>query len=222
MPKTIADAIEEADMRSHIALFSLFMSSIVLQCQAYAESGPTQTELSAANDGVEWLLPNHDYAGQRFVDLKQINRDNAAQLRPVCIYQAGDVRTFQPNPLVYKGSMYLTTATSTIAVDAATCAVRWRYDWQPKAKEVELKIGNVVRNPYRSRGAALKDGMLVRSTSDGYLIALDAETGKVVWERAVANAEKYELMIMAPLVYDNRDRDQRVWCQRLDRWIPSG
>ena len=164
-------------MRYYIVLLSLFMSSIVLQCQANAGSGPTQIELSAASDSVEWLLPNHDYAGQRFVDLKQINRDNAAQLRPVCIYQAGDVRPFLSNPLVYKGLMYLTTATSTIAVDAASCAIRWRYDWQPKAKEAELKAGNVVVNPYRARGAALKDGMLIRSTSDGYLIALDAETG---------------------------------------------
>ena len=188
-------------MRYHIVLISLFVSSIALQCRAGAESGPTQIELSAASDSVEWLLPNHDYAGQRFVDLKQINRDNAAQLRPVCIYQAGDVRPFLSNPLVYKGLMYLTTATSTIAVDAASCAIRWRYDWQPKAKEAELKAGNVVVNPYRARGAALKDGMLIRSTSDGYLIALDAETGKVVWERAVANAEKKELMIMAPLAY---------------------
>jgi alcohol dehydrogenase (cytochrome c) len=193
--------MEKTDMRYHIVLISLFVSSIALQCQAGAESGPTQIELSAASDSVEWLLPNHDYAGQRFVDLKQINRDNAAQLRPVCIYQAGDVRPFPSNPLVYKGSMYLTTITSTIAIDAATCATRWRYDWQPKAKEAELKIGNVVRNPYRARGVALKDGMLVRSTSDGYLIALDAETGKLVWERAVANAEKYELMNMAPLAY---------------------
>ena len=94
-------------MRYHIVLLSLFMSSTALQCQAGAESGPTQVELSAASDSVEWLLPNHDYAGQRFVDLKQINRDNAAQLRPVCTYQVGDARVFQPNPLVYKSTMYL-------------------------------------------------------------------------------------------------------------------
>jgi alcohol dehydrogenase (cytochrome c) len=79
----------------------------------------------------------------------------------------------------------------------------WRHDWRPKAKEAEVRTGGVVRNPFRSRGAALKDGMVVRSTSDGYLIALDAETGKELWERLVANAEKYELMIMAPLIYDD-------------------
>ena len=58
-------------------------------------------------------------------------------------------------------------------------------------------------NAYRSRGVALKDGMVVRSTSDGYLIALEAETGKVIWERLVADAEKNEMMVMAPLVYED-------------------
>ena len=53
------------------------------------------------------------------------------------------------------------------------------------------------------RGAALKDGTVVRSTSDGHLIAWDAETGKELWERLVANAEKYELIIMAPLIYND-------------------
>jgi len=190
-------------MRFSIVLFALFIAVVLAQRQACAEMGPTQAELDAAGESVEWLLPNHDYAGQRFVDLKQIRRDNAAQLRPICIYQAGDVRGFQPNPLVYKGLLYITTVTSTMAIDAATCAVRWRHDWRPKAKEAEVRIGGIVRNPFRSRGAALKDGMIVRSTSDGHLIALDAETGKELWERLVANAEKYELMIMAPLIYDD-------------------
>jgi alcohol dehydrogenase (cytochrome c) len=49
----------------------------------------------------------------------------------------------------------------------------------------------------------LKEGTVVRSTSDGYLIALDAESGKERWERLVANAEKYELMTMAPLIYND-------------------
>ena len=60
------------------------------QHNAYPENGPTQAELNAAGESTEWLLPNHDYAGQRFVDLKQISRQNAADRRPVCIYQAGD------------------------------------------------------------------------------------------------------------------------------------
>jgi len=191
-------------MRFFIGLVALFIAPLLARHPAHADSGPTQMELTAASESVEWLLPNHDYAGQRFVDLKQVSRDNAAQLRPVCIYQAGDVRNFQPNPIVYKGVMYITTATSTIAIDAATCAVRWRHDWRPKAKEsaVATRTGGVA-NPFKSRGAALKDGMVIRSTSDSHLIALDAKTGKEIWERLVANAEKNELMSMAPLIYDD-------------------
>jgi alcohol dehydrogenase (cytochrome c) len=190
-------------MRRSLVFFALCISATLPPRQGSADMGPSQAELNAASDSVEWLLPNHDYAGQRFVDLKQITPENAAQLRPVCIFQAGDTRGFQPNPLVYKGLMYITTVTSTIAIDASTCAVRWRHDWRPKAKESQVSIGPVVINPFRSRGAALKDGTIVRSTSDGYLLALNAETGKEVWEKSVANAEKNELMIMAPLIYDD-------------------
>jgi alcohol dehydrogenase (cytochrome c) len=188
--------------------YSILFTSILLaaglaQHKAHADEGPTQAELNAAAQSTEWLLPNHDYAGQRFVDLKQITHQNAADLRPVCIYQAGDVRPFQTNPLVYKGVMFVTTPSSTIALDATTCAVRWRHDWQSKGKNAEVKVGGIVANPYRSRGAALKDGKLIRSTSDGYLIALEIDTGKLIWEKHVAEAEKYELMIMAPLVYQD-------------------
>src|SRR6516165_9186952 len=193
----------EVHMRYSILSAAFLMAGALAQFSAYADSGPTQAELNAAGQSTEWLVPNHDYAGQRFVDLKQITRQNAADLRPVCIYQAGDVTPFQTNPLVYQGVMYVTTPRSTIALDAATCAVRWRHDWQSKARNAEVKVSETVINPYRSRGAALKDGKLVRSTSDGYLIALDLDTGKLVWEKHVAEAEKYELMIMAPLVYEN-------------------
>ena len=191
-------------MRFFIGLLASFIAPLLAQHLAQAGSGPSQTELNAAGESVEWLLPNHDYAGQRFVDPKHIKRDNAAQLRPVCIYQAGDVGRFQPNPLVYKGVMYITTMTSTIAIDAATCAVRWRHDWRPRAKESSVKTPTgVVGNPYKSRGAALNDGMVIRSTSDGHLIALEAETGKELWQRLVTNAAKNELMTMAPLIYDD-------------------
>jgi alcohol dehydrogenase (cytochrome c) len=190
-------------MRYSILSAAVVFAAGLAHYGAYADSGPTQAELNAAGESTEWLLPNHDYAGQRFVDLKQITRQNAADLRPVCIYQAGDLRPFQTNPLVYQGVMYITTPSSTIALDAATCAVRWRHDWQSKARNAEVKVGETVVNPYRSRGAALKDGKLIRSTSDGYLIALEMQTGKLVWEKHVTEAEKYELMMMAPLVYEN-------------------
>ena len=161
---------------------------------AHAQQGPTQAELNAAaSNAVDWLLTNHDYGGQRFVDATEITRDNAASLRAACVYQAADLRPFHTNPLVYRGVMYLTTSQATIALDAATCRVQWRHVWRPKAKE----------NWPQSRGVALKEGIIIRGTADGYLLALDALTGRLLWERAAADAEKGETFTMPPVVFED-------------------
>ena len=162
---------------------------------AQAQRGPTQEELNQAERSTEWLLPNHDYAGVRFVDLKQITPANAASLRPVCMFQGADLTRSQTNPLVYRGVMYLTTTYSTVALDPATCKVKWRHDWKAKAKEGNTSV--------KSRGLALKDGKVVRGTQDGYLIALDAETGKLLWEVPAANPEKFEAIGMTPLAFED-------------------
>lgn len=160
-----------------------------------SSKGPSQQELNAAQSNTtDWLMSNHDYTGQRYVDLKQINRLNAASLRPVCLYQAGDTKPFHSNPVVYRGVMYITTTYSTIAIDATNCRMRWRHDW--KRKSVEVYPPN--------RGAAIKDGRVVRATTDGYLFALDIETGKLLWERKVIAAEKNEGSFnMAPMIFEN-------------------
>jgi alcohol dehydrogenase (cytochrome c) len=148
---------------------------------AAVAGGPTQAELTAAGPKTsDWLFTNHDYAGQRFVDLKQITRRNVAELRPVCMYQVGDLNPFPTNPLVYKGAMYITTRDATVSIDAKTCQLNWRYD---RPSRVPLSYGLKM-----NRGAAIKDGKLVFGTHDGFLVALDAGTGKVVWERDVADA----------------------------------
>lgn len=178
-------------MKNHlISILTLFFLSLSI-APAQGSRGPTQDELNNAEASPEWLLLHHDYTGQRFVDLKQITRANASSLRPVCLYQAADQTSFATNPLVYRGVLYFTTGVSTIALDAATCKLRWRHDWKAKAKE----------SFPRSRGAAIKDGKVIRGTNDGYLIALDADSGQLLWERSVADPEKYEQFSMAPLIY---------------------
>ena len=161
----------------------------LLALPAQAQPGPTQSELSAAaSTAADWLHANHDYGGQRFVDLTGIDRQNVGTLR-----QAGELRPFHTNPIVYRGTMYLTTSRSTIALDAVTCRVRWRHDWRPKARE----------NWAQNRGVAVKAGKVIRGTSDGYLLALDAETGRLLWERAAANAAIGETFTMPPVVYED-------------------
>lgn len=155
---------------------------------------PTQEELNAAqSNSNDWLMSNHDYSGQRFVDLKQITPANAATLRPACMYQASDTKAFHNNPVVYRGVMYITTSTSTIALDATNCRQKWRHDWKPKSIEIHPP----------NRGVAIKDGRVVRATTDGFLFALDIETGKLLWERQVVNSAKNEGSFnMAPVIFE--------------------
>ena len=180
--------------RSCIACTALGMLLAVC-CAAAAQPGPTQEELDQAQRSTEWLLPNHDYAGVRYVDLKQITPVNAGSLRPVCMYQGADLNRALNNPIVYAGVMYVTTLHATVALDPGTCKVKWRHEWKPKAKEGNASIKN--------RGVAIKAGKLVRGTQDGYLFALDAATGKMLWEVKAADSEKFEALSINPLIYDD-------------------
>jgi alcohol dehydrogenase (cytochrome c) len=156
---------------------------------------PSQAQLNAAHGSTtDWLMPNHDYGGQRYVDLSQINRQNVASLKPVATYKTTYRLPFHCNPVVSGGLMYITTKDSTIALDATTLEVRWQNDRPKKGKE----------GWPMNRGVAVKDGKVIRGTHDGYLLALDAATGKVIWEREIVDMTRYEGgFTMAPVVFEN-------------------
>ena len=160
---------------------------------APASNGPDQAALNAAFGSTDWLHYTHDYSGTRFSPLDQINAANAFRLVPACMFQVGETDSFQTGPLVHAGTLYFTTSKSTIALDAATCRTKWRYTWQPRGETVWE----------RNRGVAIKDGRLVRGTSDGYLLALSADKGGLLWARRVAKSEEGETFTMAPLVYED-------------------
>jgi alcohol dehydrogenase (cytochrome c) len=161
---------------------------------ALAAQGPSQQELlNAAHDMQNWLYASKDYTGQRFVDLREVTPRNAAQLRPVCIYRSNNAGPTQTNPLVYKGVMYLTIDRSIVAIDAVSCRERWTYNWEPKG---------AVLSPV-NRGVALKDGRVVRGTSDGYLIAVGMADGKLLWSQKIADANGSQYLSMPPLIYED-------------------
>jgi len=172
----------------------IVLALLALPFAASAQTGPTQKELNeAASSKENWLHPNHDYAGLRFVDTKQITIANVANLRPTCLYQTKERVPAQSSPLVYDGVLYFTTTHYTIAIDATNCRLRWEHFWQPRSKEVFPP----------NRGAAIKDGKLVRGTSDGYLLALESQTGALLWSRQIADSKQGHFLSMPPLIYED-------------------
>jgi alcohol dehydrogenase (cytochrome c) len=168
--------------------------ALLLAGAVIAQSGPTQKELNnATKTSVDWMYVTHDYFGQRFVNLKSINTKNAAKLQVVCSYQSPELVPSQTNPLVYAGTMYITTAHTTAALDAADCSVQWLQTWKPKGRE-EYNT---------NRGAAIKEGILVRGTPDGYLLAMDMKSGKQIWERQIADPTEGYFLSMPPAIFDD-------------------
>jgi alcohol dehydrogenase (cytochrome c) len=160
---------------------------------APAAGGPDQATLTRAAQSTDWLFHTHDYAGTRFSPLREIDATSAARLSPACLFQVGERDNFQTGPIVYDGTMYITTTGATVALDAATCQVKWRHAWQ--AREI---VGF-----QRNRGVAIKDGRVIRGTPDGYLLALNAETGAQLWARRIGKPTEGEIFVMAPILFED-------------------
>lgn len=165
-----------------------------LGCVAAITSAQSQKELNAAASSEDaWLLTNKDYAGHRYANLQQINKDNVSKLKPACTYESGVAAPSQTSPLIYKGVMYLTVGYLTAAIDASNCKEIWRYIWTPKEKEIS--------NP--NRGVALKDGKIVRGTPDGNLIAIDSATGKLLWSKQITSPAENSYLSMPALIFED-------------------
>lgn len=157
-------------------------------------SGPAYGELAgAAGNARDWLYHNHNHRGTRYSPLDEINTGNVGELERVCAYQMNGRATMQTGPVVHRGVMYVTHATHTAAVDAATCRRIWSHDWTPRDRMV---WGN-------NRGAAISDGYVVRGTPDGYLFALDAAAGHLLWARQVADPWLGETFTMPPMIFED-------------------
>lgn len=155
--------------------------------------GPSAAELRTAADSDDWLYHTHNYRGTRYAKLGQVNTGNVDRLQVACIFQLGSMENFLTGPIVYDGTMYVTTARLTIALNAATCREQWRHAWEPQ--DVEVWVNN--------RGVAIQDGYVVRGTADGYLVALDAADGRLLWARQVAKPAAGETITMAPMIYED-------------------
>ena len=116
---------------------------------------------------------------------------NVSTLKTVCSFKLGEQGSFQSAPLVYNGVLYMTSVFGTFAIDAASCKKRWSYQHTPGAH-----MGQ--RN---NKGAAISNGRVIRGTPDGHLIALDAATGTLLWDRTIMDASGGEYATAVPLVW---------------------
>jgi PQQ-dependent dehydrogenase (methanol/ethanol family) len=142
----------------------------------------------------EWPEYNGGYNATRFSPVTQINTGNVASLTEVARFKLPETMAFQSGPVLIDGTLYVTTATNTYAIDARTAQQRWSHHFDAKS----MGLGTPVR------GVGYADGRLFRGTPDGHLIALDAKTGKLIWDVVGADATRGEYYTVAPIVWEGR------------------
>ena len=127
----------------------------------------------------DWLSYGLDYTESRFSRLRQVNAENVQALGLVWAYNLESTRGVEATPLVVDGIMYVTASWSVVhAVDARTGKRLWTYDPQVPREAGYKGCCDVV-----NRGVALYKGKVYVGSYDGRLIALDAATGAVAWEK---------------------------------------
>jgi alcohol dehydrogenase (cytochrome c) len=140
-----------------------------------------------------WLSYRRTYDGWGFSPLDQITRDNVARLTPVWSFATGVPEGHEAPPIVNDGIMFITTPRAQVfAFDAATGDLLWRYARELPDELMQLHPTN--------RGVGLYGTHVYVGTVDGHVVALDAMTGRVVWDRAVEDYKKGYYVTMAPLV----------------------
>jgi len=154
----------------------------------------------AANDALpgSWLTYGRNQSETRYTTLKQINDSNAKRLGLEWSYVAGAGGGNQEGtPLMWNHTLYgITTWSVVYALDARTGKELWRWDPEVNQTAVRPKICCGIVN----RGLAIYNGTIIAAINDGRLQALDAITGKPVWESRVAYPQDLYTLTMAPRI----------------------
>ena len=152
--------------------------------------------IHADNEPGNWMSYGRTYSEQRFSPLKQINDQNTGQLGLAWYVDIDTRRGQEATPIVVDGVMFYTTAWSKVyAVKAATGERLWSYDPKVPPEWAVNACCDVV-----NRGVAVWRGKVFVGTLDGRLVALDAATGKPIWETSTIDRNSRYTITGAPRV----------------------
>jgi alcohol dehydrogenase (cytochrome c) len=181
-----------------LRVIALAAASLTATLAAYAATPPVtdamiQNDAKSSGDVLTWGMGTQ---GQRFSGLTKINTKNVSQLVPAWSFSFGGEkqRGQEAQPLIYNGKMFVTASYSRIyAIDLKTGAKLWKYE--QRLPENIMPCCDVV-----NRGAALYDNLVIFGTLDAQLVALNQDTGKVVWKEKIDDYAAGYSYTAAPLI----------------------
>ena len=174
-------------------LLSLLVLAATAQVSAQVTDAMIAKDASSPENVLTWGMGTQ---GQRHSDLNDINAKTISKLVPVWSMSFGGEkqRGQESQPLVHNGKMFVTASYSRIfAVDAKTGKKLWKYEH--RLPEGIMPCCDVI-----NRGAALYDNLVIFGTLDAQLVALDQDTGKVVWREKIDDYAAGYSYSAAPLI----------------------
>ncbi|HZV57456.1 MAG TPA: PQQ-binding-like beta-propeller repeat protein [Sphingobium sp.] len=126
----------------------------------------------------DWLMFRRTLNGWGHSPLTQITPANVGTLQLVWSRPLGD-GVYEGTPLIHAGVMYIIEPNDAVqAVDAATGDLIWQF----KRRYAQGFTGGGSK-----RNAAIFENLLINSSADGFVYAVDITTGKQVWETKVTD-----------------------------------
>jgi alcohol dehydrogenase (cytochrome c) len=175
---------------------SLLFAALMSTALPVAALAQTADEIKNAEKTPQSVLTyGMSYSQQRFSPLTQINRDTVKRLVPAWSYSMNNNTGEESQPLVYKGVIFVTSQNKTVAIDALTGKEIWNTPIEYPPDTTRVVCCGIV-----NRGAAIYDGKIFRTTLDARVIALDAKTGKEIWNVKSGDAKDGIAMTGAPLI----------------------
>lgn len=156
--------------------------------------------LREADHSGDWLMYARNYEGYRHSPQTQISRRNIGQLRLAWAAQlnAGSP-VLEATPIVTQGRMFLTGSTGGVtALDIGNGSVLWEFKRSVPVSEIRLCCAA------QNRGVAILNDRIFVQTLDAHVIALDAATGKKLWDTVAEDWHKGYSMTGAPMAIEDR------------------
>src|ERR1700719_1086183 len=195
---------------AHIATGGVAFAALAVSAQAaeYKMTVNRDRLINSANEPQNWLMMNGDYGATRYSKLAQINRDNVKNLRIVwamALRGMQDVGQNGPenevNPLIDNGFMYTSDGWGTVYKIDVRSGDHGEFVWtaDPGVKHE----GNIPG----SRGIALWEDLVINNLPDGRVIAINRDSGEIVWDKQVAQPNEFgtkERMNSAPITAEGK------------------
>jgi PQQ-dependent dehydrogenase (methanol/ethanol family) len=148
-----------------------------------------------------WAMQAGDMFNQRYSKLNQITTGNVGKMQVAWTFSTGVLRGHEGSPLVIDGKMYLHSPfpNKVFAIDLDTQKILWKYEPKQDPAVIPQMCCDTV-----NRGVAYAEGKVILQQADSMLVALDAKTGKVVWQTKNGDPKLGAVNTNAPHVFKDK------------------